>query len=368
MRVLHVVNVRWFNATSWYALYLGKLLSNAGNKVLVLTLENTETHDKAQKWGLETRIMDLNTKNPLKIAALHFELKKLLETYRPDIVNCHRGEAFVLFGLLKKSLGAFRLVRTRGDQRPPRKNLVNKWLYGFASDAVVAPNSAMARHIEDNLGVPKDKIHLILGGVDREKFSFDPHGRDRVREEFGIRPEHAVIGLLGRFDAVKGQKELIRAVSRLYHEHGQKQVRLLLIGFETATATREVEDWITESNIRDVTFITGERRDVPACVSALDVGVVASLWSETIARAALEIMSCGRALVGSEVGVMPDLLSREALVRPGDVEALTNLLLRTLTDEKFTSGLREEQALRMDGLSSEDFLRQTLELYEGLLK
>ncbi|MDY7001292.1 MAG: glycosyltransferase family 4 protein [Thermodesulfobacteriota bacterium] len=368
MRVLQVINVRWFNATSWYALYLGKLLAEAGHEVLILTLENTETHDKAKKWGLNTRIMDLNAKNPLKIAPLYFEIKKLLDTYRPDIVNCHRGEAFVLFGLLRKKSKAFRLVRTRGDQRPPRKNAVNKWLYGFAADAVVVPNSAMARHIQENLNVPKEKIHLILGGVDRKKFSFDPKGRDRVRKEFGIQPEHAAIGLLGRFDAVKGQKELIQAVSRLYHEHGQKQVRLLLIGFETATATREVQDWITEFNIGDITFITGERKDIPACVSALDLGVVPSLWSETIARAALEIMSCGRILTATEVGVMPDLLSPEAIVRPGDVDALTDLLLRTVTDRDFTENLRKEQARRMDGLSAKDFLSQTLELYEGLLK
>ena len=55
---------------------------------------------------------------------------------------------------------------------------------------------------------------------------------------------------------------------------------------------------------------------------ALDVGVVASLWSETIARAALEIMACGRPLVSTSVGVMPDLLPASALVAPGDVDAL----------------------------------------------
>jgi len=368
MRVLQVVNVRWFNATSWYALYLGRLLRDAGHEVLVLTLENTETHEQAKKWGLNTRVMDLNARNPLKIVPLYFEIKKLVNTFSPDIINCHRGEAFVLFGLLKKKSNGFRLVRTRGDQRPPRKNAVNKWLYGSAADAVVAPNSVMARYIQENLGVPKDKIHLILGGVDRKFFSFDPKGRDRVRQEFNIRPEHAAIGLLGRFDAVKGQKELIQAVSKLYHEHDQKHLRLLLIGFETATATKEVQDWITEFNIGGITSITGEREDVPACISALDVGVVASLWSETIARAALEIMSCGRALVASEVGVMPDLLSPEALVRPGDVDALANLLLRAVTDEDFTEDLRKKQARRMDTLSAKDFLSQTLDLYEGLLK
>jgi len=200
MRVLQVVNVRWFNATSWYALYLGRLLRDAGHEVLVLTLENTETHEQAKKWGLNTRVMDLNARNPLKIVPLYFEIKKLVNTFSPDIINCHRGEAFVLFGLLKKKSNGFRLVRTRGDQRPPRKNAVNKWLYGSAADAVVAPNSVMARYIQENLGVPKDKIHLILGGVDRKFFSFDPKGR------------HTIKVCLGTACYVKGIKEVISRI------------------------------------------------------------------------------------------------------------------------------------------------------------
>ena len=55
-----------------------------------------------------------------------------------------------------------------------------------------------------------------------------------------------------------------------------------------------------------------------ACLSALDVGVVASLWSKTIAR------GCGRdhglraaARIHFSRGVMPDLLPASALVAPG---------------------------------------------------
>jgi len=76
--------------------------------------------------------------------------------------------------------------------------------------------------------------------------------------------------------------------------------------------------WIKEHGIESITAITGKRPDIPACLNALDLGVVASLWSETIARAALEIMATGVPLISTGVGVMPDLLEPEALFGPGE--------------------------------------------------
>ena len=38
LRVIQVVNVRWFNATAWYGLFLSRLLKDAGHEVLVLGL------------------------------------------------------------------------------------------------------------------------------------------------------------------------------------------------------------------------------------------------------------------------------------------------------------------------------------------
>lgn len=368
MRIFQVINVRWFNATSWYALYLSKLLKDAGHDVLVLTIEGTQTHAKSLEWGLETYVMDLNTNNPVKLIRLFREMLDLIRALNPDVVNCHRGESFILWGLAKKLTKGFGLVRTRGDQRPPKNNAVNRWLHTSLADAVVATNKTTARHFRDLLGVPNNRLWIILGGVDRDVFGFDPQGRERVRNEFGFAPEDKVIGLLGRFDAVKGQRETIRAVSDLYHERGMKNARLLLIGFETATSQARVEDWIREYDAGDIVSITGEREDVAACISALDIGLVASLWSETIARAALEIMSCQVPLVGARVGVMPDLLPEAALVEPGDVTAMTDILQKAATDDAFLAQIRQEQQDRMRGLTGAEFLNQTLMLYKGLVK
>ncbi len=367
MRVYEVINVRWFNATAWYAIIQARLLAAHGHEVMVVCLPDSPAHLKALEYGLPVATLDLNTTSPLGIVRLYARMRKLLREFPPEIVNCHRGEAFVLWGLLKlQSRGLFRLVRTRGDQRPPKNNRVNRWLHRSLADAVVCTNSAMARHFRDILGLPASHLWLIFGGVDRDRFKYDPEGRHTVRQRYGFGPQHKVVGLLGRFDRVKGQWELLQAVSRLYHD-GMSDLRVLLIGFTTATSQAEVEGWIQDLGLTEVVHITGLTEDVPACLSALDLGIVNSLWSETIARAALETMSCSVPLIGTTVGVLPDLLSQEALVPPGDSGALADRIRDIFSDQSLVQRLHKQQEETIRDLSTDHFVQHTQSLYTRLL-
>lgn len=366
MRSIQVVNVRWFNATAWYGMYLSRLLMENGHDVLVLGLPDTLSARKGEEWGLPMRLMDLNTATPWGIAALYAKLKGLVREFKPDVVNCHRGESYLLWGLLKKELGGFRLIRTRGDQRLPKANLVNRWLHNDVSDAVITTNSPMTRHFQNVFKVPEGKLHQILGGVDTQTFRPDPAARARFRTELGYGDNDFVVGLLGRFDRVKGQHELIRAVAGLYGQ-GMTHVRLLLLGFDSATPEATVRGWITEHGIESITVITGKRPDISACLNALDLGVVASLWSETIARAALEIMATGVPLIGTDVGVMPDLLEPQALFKAGDVDALAGRIRQVMESPETAESLLREQRRRMADLSGHEFLAKTLAVYRGEL-
>ena len=86
--------------------------------------------------------------------------------------------------VLLKGMGGYALVRTRGDQRLPKGNLPNRILHTRVADAVVATNSVMARHFAEKMHVPAERLHMILGGVDTERFRFDPEGRAEVRARY----------------------------------------------------------------------------------------------------------------------------------------------------------------------------------------
>ncbi len=362
LRLVQVVNVRWFNATAWYGLFLSRLLREAGHRVLVLAPKDTECFERARAMGLEPLAADLNSPSPLRLTATLRRLRGIVGDFSPQVVNCHRGEGFLLWELLRGLGHNFALVRTRGDQRPPKNNAPNRLLHRRA-DALIATNSRTARALA-GLGVPDERIHTILGGVDETVFSFDAQGRERVRAEFGLTPEHFALGLLGRFDQVKGQIELLRALAGLRSRipAPAASFRLLLMGFATSMKQEEVEAAIRELDLEDTVVITGKRPDVPACLSACDLGVIASQGSEAIARAAFELMACGVPLVGTDVGVMPDLLEPEAVAPAGDAPALEALLERAVAPE-FRARLRRRQSALIAGLTSRNFLDRTLATY-----
>lgn len=367
MKIFQVVNVRWFNATAWYALYLSKLLNDEGHDVTILTLAGTASEQKAKEFGLKTISVNLNTTNPLTLLKEAAKVVSLLKKHRPDIVNCHRGEGFFLWGLFKCLGYGYRLVRTRGDQRLPRSDAFNRWLHAHVTDAVVVTNRKMAQHFLHKMNTPESMVWLIHGGVDQKRFKFDQAGRDVVRKEFGFKPTDHVIGLLGRFDRVKGHQELIEAIAKL-REQGRDNIRLFLIGFDTAMDSQQITQCLKKYNIEDITAISGKREDIVACISALDTAVVASLWSEAIARAALEIMAVGRLLISTDVGVMPDLVPPAALVPPGDSKALASTLLQAIENEEFQEEALRHHAATMSQLDGKDFLNRTLNLYTGLLE
>ncbi|MBI9111507.1 glycosyltransferase family 4 protein [Maridesulfovibrio ferrireducens] len=367
MRIFQVINVRWFNATSWYALYLSKLLQDAGHDVLVITVPDTETEEKALEMGLNVETIDLNSTHPIKLVKACARVLSLVRKHKPDIVNCHRGEAFFWWGFLRKAGLGFKLVRTRGDQRLPRNDILNRYLHSNIADAVVVTNKRMAEHFLKKMELAENRLWLIHGGVDTDKFKFNQQGRNEIRKKYGFTDDQIVVGLLGRFDRVKGQHELIKAIAKVRQNSENDNIKLFLMGFPTATSRHEIDSWLNENNIADITEISGKCENISACISAIDIGVIASLWSETIARAALEIMACQRPLISTSVGVMPDLLPEEALVEPQNVSAMALKLKEVISRPEMKKELLETHAKTMSQLSGSDFLKRTLTLYQGTL-
>lgn len=369
IRSIQVVNVRWYNATAWYGVTLAHALQAAGHPALVVGLADTPPLAQARELGLETRALSLNSLHPATLLGLGRDMDRLLREFRPHVVNCHRGEAFILWALLQKRYG-FALVRTRGDQRLPRGNMPNRFLHRRAAHAVVATNSRMARHFVDALGVPSDRVHTIPGGVDRYRFRPDPAARRAVRQRCGFTDDDFVLGVVGRMDEVKGMRETIHALglARARLEAAGKRPRLLLVAFASQYDEADAARWTAEAGLGkpgETVFVTGKVERPQDWINALDMGVLASLGSEAIARAALEIMACGVPLVSTRVGVMPDLLPAEYTCAPGDERALARLLERG-ADKAWRAALGRVCRERMDGLSLDDFRDQTLALYRSL--
>lgn len=371
MKILHIINVRWFNATAWYALQLAKLQKKHGHEVHIITIKDTDTDIKAKALGFTPSYINCNTPNPFKILHSIMEITSLLRSVSFDIINCHRGEFFIFFCLLR-FFYPFALIRTRGDQRLPKKNWINKLLHKHCTDVIIATNTTMKNALEKQFSLEKESVYTILGGVDTSVFQYSEEGRKRVRAYYKLTDETCVLGVLGRLDWVKGQKELIEVIASIKQEQSVA-ITLLILGFSAGIEQEEVQKWIDEKGMQDSIYITGRCDNVVDYISALDVAILSSLGSETIARAALEILACNIPLLSTDVGVMPDILPRQFLIalpkeKKGVVQVLYRGIMEYIENKKREQELLDAQKKILPSLTEEYFYNTTQRVYEEAYK
>ncbi len=380
MNILQVINVRFYNATAWYALFLSKTLCEMGHNSTVITLEGTLSDNKAIEMGIPRVAIPYNQKKLTNLPKIYAFLEKEIQRLKPDIVNCHRGELFPLFILLKKKYG-FKLVRTRGDQRPIKKNIFNKIFYANQSDAVIGTNSRIYNELINTLNVDKSKAFSILGGVDTCVFYPNTDNKLALREKYNYTSSDCVLGLLGRLDTVKGQIESILALAKAVNELGVKNVKLCIIGFdELYLKSSELYPIIEEHSLENYVQITGKVSNINDILNMCDIGWLSSVGSEAIARAAFEFMACDIPLISSEVGVMPDITLDEARFKTANIDDMAAFIekISKAFDVKNTSqeainarslleNIKNYQRSLLPKLTLESFATKTLEVYTSTL-
>ncbi len=193
---------------------------------------------------------------------------------------------------------------------------------------VVAVSRALAAKAEA-LGVAPDRIDVVTNGVDSTLF----HPRDRA----GARAALGHAGdarpwllYVGRVEEDKGAHELAAAFARVAAARPQLDVRLVVVGDGKARATLEE----TLRPLGERALFVGPRPlpEIPLWMGACDVLTLPS-HHEGTPNVLLEALACGRRIVATRVGGVPDVVHRAelgTLVPVGDVDALANALADAL--------------------------------------
>ena len=103
---------------------------------------------------------------------------------------------------------------------------VNCWL-SILPDAIIA-NSHVGRDYHLALGYPAEKTVVIPNGIDTERFRPNPLARRRIREEWGIKEQEELIGLVGRLDPMKDHPIFIEAAALLAKR--RSEIRFVCVG------------------------------------------------------------------------------------------------------------------------------------------
>jgi glycosyltransferase involved in cell wall biosynthesis len=180
-----------------------------------------------------------------------------------------------------------------------------------------------------------------------------------------------VIGVVCALRPEKGLPTLLQAFAKVVSGPSsalRSGLRLVVVGsgpmLETLQALK------IELGLQNKCHFEPSTSDVAGWLRAIDIFVLPSL-SEALSNALMEAMACGCAVVASEVGGNPELVSDGTtglLFRAGNAVELADRLERLIVDENLRTrvGVVASESVRQR-FSIEASVRRMEEIYEELL-
>ncbi|MCC6623948.1 MAG: glycosyltransferase family 4 protein [Deltaproteobacteria bacterium] len=310
-------------------------------------------------------------------------LQTLLSARRPRLVlidNDPNSRLALEVGLWCRAHGA-RLVCQSNE------NLTRRWLAsarrggarGLAGALLTSVFNLGARRLVDHVFVISRDGQRVLTeqgfgsvtriplGFDAELFRPDEALRDEARARLGL--VDPTVAYFGRLAEQKGVHLLIEALGRLRHLRFQ----LLLDRFSAYRSDyeRRIDDLIVDHGVADrVVRFDAKHDEMPRYMNAADLVALPSIstpsWREQYGRVAPEAMACGRTVIVSDSGALPELVGDGGVIVPeGDVAALTDAIARLLADPARREALGRVAAARAH---AELDLRRQADLMDEVLR
>jgi glycosyltransferase involved in cell wall biosynthesis len=215
------------------------------------------------------------------------------------------------------------------------------------------------------LGISPARVTCIATGVDLARFH--PEVPGTLREELGLAPEVALVGMISVLRSWKGHATFLDAAARLLGD-ANRPVRFVIVG--DGPGRDELAGKIAQEPWRNHVTLLGHRTDVPNLLASLDVLVLPSYAHEGIPQIILQAQAMACAVVATTVGGIPEVVKDGVtglLVPPRDAGALAERIGALLNDPALSAHLGRAARGNIEKSYSLDAMGQRLlELYETL--
>ncbi|HLD13980.1 MAG TPA: glycosyltransferase family 4 protein, partial [Burkholderiales bacterium] len=209
---------------------------------------------------------------------------------------------------------------------------------------------------------------VIYNGVETDKFA--PGVRDEsLRARLGIAPDATLFAFAGRLVGWKGLAVALKALAEPAMRDAN--AKLLIIG--DGPQKPELQKLTQALGLTGRMLFHGPvaHDALPALYDAVDAGVFPSIGDEAFGITIAEAMSCGKPVIASHIGGIPEVVGGEEscglLVPPGDVTALARAMRRLVDDAGLRTRLGAAARTRIEQLYTWDMSARRLLAALGLV-
>ncbi len=197
-----------------------------------------------------------------------------------------------------------------------RKRIIS-WSLKKADKILVVSNALKNGVIR--MGIKEEKVKVIPNGIESDIFY--PEDKNNARSRLSLNSDNIILICIARLSPEKGVDYLIKAFAGLKDD----MARLYIIG--DGIEKRRLIELTQQTGLNGRVKFVGERpqKEIPDWINSADIVCLPSL-SEGWPNVLMESLACGKPVVASRVGGVPEIITSDKLgilVPPGDVERLS---------------------------------------------
>ncbi|MBP8273236.1 MAG: glycosyltransferase family 4 protein [Acidobacteria bacterium] len=296
-----------------------------------------------------------------------WQLARILGATQPDVIQAHDPHAVALAALALKMPQAGPkkplFVASRRVDFHLKHHAFSRWKNNKV-DVWICASGLIAEMLERD-GVPKDRIAVVHEGVNISRIDKIP--AVDAHAAFFLPHGAPVIGNIAALVPHKGQRHLVGAAAKVVREVPDARFVILGEGELRESLERQIKSLGLERHV----ILGGFRDNVIGLLKSFDLFVMSSI-TEGLGTSILDAMACGKAVIGTRTGGIPEAVSDHEtglLVPPHDDTALAHAIVRLLKEPELRARLAASGRQRAEEYFGVDrMVRETLAVYQSRLR
>lgn len=300
----------------------------------------------------------------------------LLRGIKPDVIQTWMYHADLIGSIIGRLSGVKNIIWNIRNTNIPQGRysltgliiLICSIISYFGPRKIICcAQSALRLHVA--LGYSKSKLIVIPNGYNINDINESEAERFNSRLLFDIPNNKVVIGMVGRFDSLKGYDIFVKAAGILAKDHPDTFL-FMAAGHDVSDNNEQLNQMILDFAPHAKFKFLGERDDVPNVMQSIDVFCLASR-SEGFPNVVAEAMLMQVPCVVTDVGDAKEIVGTSGVVvppeNPLDLAVAINSVVSLDKSVRIELGQSARQRIK-DNYSIESIASQYENLYQSLDK
>ncbi|HXU09646.1 MAG TPA: glycosyltransferase family 4 protein [Blastocatellia bacterium] len=268
-------------------------------------------------------------------------LARILQKHRPQILHLHFTGFISSYPWLARVFSVKQIFFTDHSSNPEGHVIRRASLWKrVAARAINWPMTRVITVSEYGFRcfagkdlVPRHRLAMVYNSADLSRASADRDSRVEFKSKYSIPEDRTLVAQVSWMIPEKGIADLLEAAKFVIARNAK--VHFALIG--EGARRREYTNRAAAMGLANNVTFTGQVEDPmgSGVYAAADIVCQVSRWEEVFGYVIAEAMSCGKPMVATRVGGIPELVEDEKtgfVVERGNAAAIADRILRLVTD------------------------------------